>query len=83
MPAAGIHNLVRALARPYVGAHCLFNDAEYKVWKAATATAATADVEPGRVLSVTEGAITIKCGDGAVTLIEHELAELPKVGDCL
>jgi methionyl-tRNA formyltransferase len=83
MPATGICNLVRALTRPYVGAHCLFHDAEHKVWKAAPATPPAADVEPGRVLSVTEGAITIKCGDGAVTLIDHDLPDLPKAGDCL
>ncbi len=83
MTAQGICNLVRALSRPYVGAHCLCNGAEPKIWKAAPAAAADADIEPGRVLAIEGTAITVKCGDGAVTLVEHEFQDLPAVGDSL
>jgi methionyl-tRNA formyltransferase len=83
MSAPGIFNLVRALSHPYVGAHCLQNDHEYKVWEVARADAADADVEPGRVLAVDGGAITVKCGGGAVTLIDHDFSQLPDVGACL
>lgn len=83
MPAQGIFNLVRALTHPYVGAHCVNGDREYKVWRAATAYAPDADLEPGRVLAVDGGAITVKCGDGAVTLIEHEISDFPETGACL
>jgi len=83
MPAAGIRNLVRALAPPYVGAHCVRRGRAFKVWRAATAAAPRPDVEPGRVLAAGAGGVTVKCGDGAVTLIEHEIAELPAVGEIL
>ncbi len=33
MSAMAIHNLVRGLTRPYIGAHFLNNGQEYKVWK--------------------------------------------------
>ena len=83
MTAQGICNLVRALSRPYVGAHCLCNGADPKVWKAAPATIVVADIEPGRVLALEGTAITVKCGDGAVTLVDHEFQDLPAVGDSL
>lgn len=83
MPAAGIRNLVRALTRPYVGAHYLSGDSEVKVWRAEPAAASAQDVEPGRVLAADESGITVKCGDGAVTLIAHEFPKLPAVGECL
>ena len=36
------------------------------------------------LLSSIEGtAITVKCGDDAVTLVEHEFQDLPAVGDSL
>lgn len=33
MSAYSIYNLVRALTKPYVGAHVVYNGKEYKVWK--------------------------------------------------
>ncbi len=83
MPANGIRNLVRALTRPYVGAHCVRGGSEFKVWKAAAAAAPSLDVEPGRVLAVDADGITVKCGDGAVILVDHEIVDLPTAGDCL
>lgn len=83
MSAAGIRNLVRGLAHPYVGAHCVCRGRAYKVWKVAVAAAPRADVEPGRVLAVGADGVTVKCNDGAVTLVEHEIADSPFVGECL
>jgi len=83
MPAVGIHNLVRALTRPYVGAHCCYKDAEPKVWAAALKGGLDAGAQPGEILNVEGAAITIQCADGAVILIEHEITDLPAVGDVL
>ena len=83
MPAEGIVNLVRALARPYVGAHCVHGEREYKVWKVSPADAPDRDLEPGRILAVDNGTITVKCGEGAVTMVDHEITNLPDTGACI
>ncbi len=82
MPAEGIRNLVRALAAPYPGAHCIINGKECKVHKVETVEA-DFNLEPGRILSVTNNVITIKAGVDAVRLIQHEIVNLPKPMDCL
>lgn len=82
MPAEGIRNLVRALAPPYPGAHCIVNDQECKVHKVDTVVA-DIDLEPGRVISVTKNVITIKAGVDAVRLIKHDIDDLPQPLDCL
>jgi len=73
MPAAGIHNLVRALARPYPGAHWLDDGGPVKLWRTRPVTAAVPrDAEPGKILAVADGVPTVRCGDGAIRLLEHE-----------
>jgi methionyl-tRNA formyltransferase len=83
MPAVGVYNLVRALTRPYVGAHCRYKDAEPKVWAAALEAAPDAGAQPGEILNVEGAAITIQCAVGAVILIDHEITNLPAAGDVL
>ena len=83
MSAEAIHNLVRALGRPYVGAHCDVGGREVRIWKAAIGPPAPADLEPGRVLAAGPEGVVVKCGHGTVRLIEHEFDPLPAVGSCL
>lgn len=83
MSAVSIRNLVRGLARPYVGAHCVRKGEDIKIWKVETVTVSASDIEPGRVLSVEAGLPVVKCTDGAVRLVEHEFSELPEPGECL
>lgn len=82
MHAVTFHNLVRALARPYVGAHLELNGQDVKVWRAQPAGPAPANLEAGKVLAVDEATrhVTVKTADGAIILLEHELPELPAVG---
>ena len=83
MSAQSICNLVRALASPYPGAHFMHLGAEVKIWKCAPAAAGEPNFEPGKVLAVEGRRITVKCGDAAVHLIDHELAILPVPGSYL
>lgn len=84
MSASSIYNLVRALSYPYPGAHCIVNGKEIKVWKTQFANAAGLENhEAGKILHVRHSKITIKCGEGAIILTEHELKELPKEGSYL
>jgi methionyl-tRNA formyltransferase len=85
MPARGIYNLIRALTRPYVGAHCIYRDEECKIWKSNVLDTKEEyiNLEPGKVLHSEKGVITVKCGVGAIELIEHEMRPVPQVGEYL
>lgn len=83
MAATTIHNLVRALAPPYPGASCATGSGEAIIWRTERATVEAPDAEPGRVLRVEGGAITIKCGVGALLLVDHTIDPLPPVGGYL
>jgi len=83
MSARNIHNLVRALARPYLGAHFLRDGADCKVWKTAIVRTAPANTEPGKVLAVSPEGVDIKCGSQAIRLLETEPATIFNVGEYL
>ena len=85
MPAEGIYNLVRALTKPYIGAHCIYLGAEMKVWECEIMCLHEdyENIEPGKVINVDSQRITVKSGNDAVVLVEHELMPLPNKGDYL
>lgn len=83
MGSRAVYNLVRALARPYSGAHVAWKGRDMKVWKAAEAACADANLEPGKVLRLLGRTIRVKTYDGAVDLIEHGWDELPPEGSYL
>jgi methionyl-tRNA formyltransferase len=83
MPATGIHNLVRALNRPYPGADCRFRGDTAKVWKVRPVSESRRNLEPGKVLDRDGRMLTVKCGEDAVQLLEHELEPLPEIGEYL
>jgi len=85
MPSTGIHNLVRALTRPYPGATVRRSDEDQIVWRttAPDTIPSPVNAEPGRVLDVRGRKIAMRTGDGVVTLAEHELDPLPQPGDFL
>lgn len=73
MDARAIYDLVRGLARPYVGAHFLREGEEIKVWRCEAVTSAVPEnLEPGKVLESGESGPVIKAGRGAVRLRETE-----------
>jgi len=68
MSAEAIYNLVRALAKPYIGAHFMVNGKEVKVWKSAVEPYASNNIEPGKVIGFRDSAPLIKCGKDALIL---------------
>ena len=72
MAAESIHNLVRGLTRPYVGAHFDYQKQSIKVWKTVIAADAPANLEPGKVLSANGDGIVVKAGIGAIRLLDYE-----------
>lgn len=85
MSARCIHNLVKALTRPYAGAHFICHGKEFKVWKTELAgeDAEAVNIEPGKILEIKRGAVTIKCGEGLLRLIEHDCDLVLNSGDYL
>ena len=83
MAAESIHNLVRGLARPYVGAHFDYEKQPIKVWKTVIAADAPANLEPGKVLSADGDGIVVKAGIGAIRLLDYEPRLYLKTGDYL
>ena len=84
MSTNAIYNLVRSLTKPYVGAHFVFKDEEYKVWKAEEVRLTGYDnIEPGKVLRIhSNNSVDIKVSDGAIRLVDYEHAPI-KEGDYL
>lgn len=78
-----IYNLIRALAKPYVGAEFIWRDQIVKVWKSGLAVCADSNIEPGKILKVQCEGVVIKCGVGAIFLMETTPSFLPNVGEYL
>jgi methionyl-tRNA formyltransferase len=68
MSAQSIYNLVRGLAKPYVGAHCLVDGEVVKVWKVTVVKDSPVNAEPGKVLLQANGQFVVKCGADAISL---------------
>jgi methionyl-tRNA formyltransferase len=84
MTAEGIHNLVRALAAPYPGAHIEYRGEDVKVWKTRLGSVGLQDIEPGYVLAVDATEIHVQCGMGTTLVLErHEFKQLVSVGEYL
>ena len=83
MTSRAIYNLVRALTKPYIGAHVVYKGEEYKVWKSKEKENKVINSEPGKVLAVENNIIGVKTGDGSVDIIEHEFKIIPRVGEYL
>jgi methionyl-tRNA formyltransferase len=68
-PALRVHNLVRAVARPWPGAFTMASGTRLFIWRAMPV-----DVrgEPGVVLGPAEDGILVACGDGALLVREAQ-----------
>jgi methionyl-tRNA formyltransferase len=83
MSASSIYNLVRALSAPYPGAHFFSNGESFKVWHCIVEPDSRINIEPGKVLRVEGQEFVVKAGNDAIRLVNHDLANLPAVGDYL
>jgi len=84
MSAECISNLVRALSKPYVGAHFLVNGKEVKVWRVSVTNADKLEnAEPGKVLKIEASKPVVKCGSDALVLEDIEGDLYVKEGDYL
>ena len=74
MDAKNIHNLIRGLTRPYIGAHFSFQGCDYKVWKSKVINSkGFKNIEPGKVIVLDHpGLPCIRCGKDFIQLLEVE-----------
>tara|TARA_B110000261_G_C13086193_1_gene357938 strand:- start:2061 stop:2942 length:882 start_codon:yes stop_codon:yes gene_type:complete len=83
MTSQAIYNLVRALTKPYVGAHIIYKEKEIIVWKVEIIDNKQDNIESGKVLDINEDKILVKTYDGAIKITHHEFKNLPNVGEYL
>ena len=81
MSSRAIYNLVRAINRPYIGAHIIYKGIEIKVWSVKEIVVDYPNIEYGKVLDVRGNNLLIKCQDNAVLINDHEFENLPTVGE--
>lgn len=74
MPSRGIYNLVRALTKPYVGAHFCYKNREYKVWKVREVYDQNyRNIEPGKVIEyISPNHFIVKTGDNLIEVLQCE-----------
>lgn len=83
MTSSAIYNLVRALTHPYVGAHLVHNNGDIKIWKVREVANDNKNIEPGKVIEVTNLGVVVKTFDAAIELLEHEFDTMPSLGEYL
>ena len=78
MSTIGIYNLVRALTKPYIGAHFIHNEHMYKVWSVKIIKCSDfKNMEYGKILKVNDdGSFLIKAGDGVLLVDKCDLIQL-------
>lgn len=83
MSSKAIYDLVRALTKPYVGAHFVKDDTDYKVWKVREIMDDSyGNIEPGKVVSLTETGFIVKVWDNLIEVLSCDPVEVT-VGDYL
>ena len=83
MSAEAIHNLVRGLTKPYVGASFFYEGQSIKVWKSKIKQHDLANIEPGKILIVNGDAVLVKAGKDAIWLLDCMPMPHFKVGSYL
>ena len=83
MESQAIYNLVRALTKPYVGAHINYKEKEITVWKVEIVENKENNIESGKVLDINEDKILVKTYDGAIRITHHEFEKIPNIGEYL
>lgn len=83
MSAQNVKNLVRGLTRPYVGAHFVYQDREFKVWNVRVIPVEDQNLEAGKIIGIDGKNLIVKCGENAVVILESDPAVSLKIGDYL
>lgn len=84
MNAKTILQLIKALTKPYVGAHFNYNNMDIKIWNAKIIeTRDIENIEPGKIVKVNENSFIVKTADKLLQILEYEGDFIPKEGEYL
>lgn len=83
MNSRALYNLVRALSKPYIGAHIEYKGQNISVWGIQEHKSNELNLEPGKVIKIIDHKILVKTYDGAILIVEHDFIILPKEGEYL
>ncbi|MEZ2718671.1 methionyl-tRNA formyltransferase [Niallia circulans] len=86
MTTDSILRLIRALTKPYKGAHVIYKGKESIIWRAEKFEKISFDlvnIEPGKVIGVEGNTFVVKTGDSLIKIVEHEWKCIPNVGEYL
>ena len=83
MTSRAIYNLVRALTKPYAGAHVEYNGQDISIWKVEEVEFDQNNIESGKILENNGKSIVVKTYDKAIKIIDHSFKELPQIGEYL
>jgi methionyl-tRNA formyltransferase len=73
MSEVAILNLIRALTKPYPGAQFNYKEELITIWKAHQYNQEMpSNIEPGKIIIVSDGMPVIKCYDGAIVIDHYE-----------
>lgn len=78
MSSYAIYNLVRGLTKPYVGAHMIVKDNQYKIWRVEEIImSGIENIEPGKVLDViSETEFYVKAYDNVIHVLDCDPIKL-------
>jgi methionyl-tRNA formyltransferase len=80
MSAHTIHNLVKAITKPYPGAYFEYENERIIVWKSNVILGTKDNIEPGKILSISKNGAVVKCGEESIRLLLTEPNFSPKLG---
>ena len=85
MSAVSIHNLIRALSKPYPGAEFNWNGVLVPVFSSSLeSTPKPINCEPGKVLARVNSDLLVKCaGSDAIWILNLDCQDIPAVGEYL
>ena len=83
MSNTSIHNLVRALTHPYLGAHFEHQGEQVKVFRSELVENHQSNLEPGTVVGIGPQSLIIKTGTGAIKLLDIGPLVGLRIGDYL
>ncbi len=84
MNAKTILQLIKALTKPYVGAHFQYNNMDIKIWRAKIIESPNIEnIEPGKIVNVNDNSFIVKTADKLLQILEYEGDFIPKEGEYL
>jgi len=79
VPTMKTYNLIRALTRPYVGAHTYFKGKRMLIWRARLPQSplppTAVEIQPGTIFAQTDNGFDVKTKDSYLTVCEYEIED--------